>query len=116
MMLKIMVMSGPDDGLELHLTPEVTMKTAENQQLALFTIGRRETCDICIPFDTSVSRLHASLVVNNIYNLLLIDEDSRNGTFVGRQRVKEPVGLDEGTIFRVGNTWLRVQALLKEDA
>lgn len=95
--IKVMLMSGPDDGKEVEL---------EGTE---FTIGRRAQCDICIPFDTSVSRVHASLSVSG-KALLLKDEDSRNGTFFGRVRVKEEeVVVSVGDMFRVGNTWLRVQ-------
>ncbi|MCB9435680.1 MAG: FHA domain-containing protein [Anaerolineales bacterium] len=94
--IKVMLMSGPDDGKEVEL------------EGVEFTIGRRKQCDICVPFDTAVSREHARLVINGKV-LLLKDEDSRNGTFIGRRRIKEVELLGEGDMFRVGNTWLRVQ-------
>ncbi len=97
MQIRIMVMSGFDDGREITLEGEGD-----------FTIGRRETCDICIPFDTSVSRLHARLQYR-MDEIWLVDEESRNGTFIGRRRVKEPEPLQTKELFRVGNTWLRIQ-------
>lgn len=104
--LRIMMMSGPDDGQEINLqTDEKKSEDIYSQ----FSIGRRETCDLCIPFDTSVSRLHAWLQIRSD-GLWLVDDDSRNGTYVNRRRIKEPSPLEVGELFRVGNTWLRVQA------
>ncbi len=97
--MRIMFMSGPDDGLELTLINDNS-----------FTIGRRESSHICIAFDTSVSRLHARLAVRDD-GLWLVDEKSRNGTFISHHRVKEPELLRVGELFRVGNTWLRVQSV-----
>lgn len=109
MQLNIMVMSGPDDGLQIELAGT---KSDENGMAEVyFTIGRREACDVCVPFDTSVSRLHAKLVVHHNKNISIIDEKSRNGTFVGRQRVKDVEALRIGELFRVGNTWLRIQSI-----
>lgn len=110
-----MVMSGPDDGMELILNSNISQIDIDADYIAFFTIGRRETCDICIPFDTSVSRLHANIAIDKSYNITLMDRDSRNGTFVGRQRVKDAITMDTGTLFRIGNTWLRVQSLTNKD-
>lgn len=102
MQIRIMIMSGCDDGREIILEGKGD-----------FSIGRRETCDVCIPFDTSVSRLHAHLR-HQVDGLWLVDEQSRNGTFIGRRRVKEPEPLQVGELFRIGNTWMRIQEY-KED-
>jgi pSer/pThr/pTyr-binding forkhead associated (FHA) protein len=52
-------------------------------------IGRRHTCDLCIPLE-SVSRRHCQLSCDN--GLLKIqDLDSRNGTYLNGKRVKEAV-------------------------
>ncbi|NDJ86481.1 MAG: FHA domain-containing protein [Chloroflexi bacterium] len=109
MRIRVMVMSGPDDGREISL--QVNQRfDGQLESPDGFSIGRRETCDICIPYDTSVSRLHAHLQLRD-GELWLVDEDSRNGTFVGRTQVKEAMPLAVGELFRVGNTWLRVQTL-----
>ncbi len=110
MLVYIMVMSGPDDGLVLKLQQPIN----PDNNVAVFSIGRRETCDVCVAFDTSVSRLHAQLLVSDEKQMMLTDENSRNGTFIGRQRVKEPVFVKIGDLFRVGNTWLRVQTIEKD--
>ncbi|PJF43865.1 MAG: hypothetical protein CUN55_06920 [Phototrophicales bacterium] len=110
MLVYIMVMSGPDDGLVLKLQQPIN----PDNNVAVFSIGRRETCDVCIAFDTSVSRLHARLLISEDKKILLTDEDSRNGTFIGRQRIKEPTFIQAGELFRVGNTWLRIQSIEKD--
>jgi pSer/pThr/pTyr-binding forkhead associated (FHA) protein len=110
MTMRIMVMSGPDDGLEITLTNTGNGTSLDDDVLGQFSIGRRDNSDICVPFDTLVSRLHATLYLRHD-GLWLVDENSRNGTFVGRRRVKEPEKLSVGQMFRVGGTWLRVQSV-----
>lgn len=106
--MRVMIMSGPDDGLELDLQGIPT--PSDESVLSAFAIGRRETSDICIPFDISVSRLHAWLQVRRD-GIWLIDQESRNGTFIGRRRIKEPESLKVGELFQVGHTWLRIQTI-----
>ncbi len=89
----------------------------------IITIGRREGCDIHIPFDNQISRLHAKLgcvsvpttssdsVVNPfILTFWLEDGGSRNGTFIERQEkpLEGRVSIRPGMLFRVGRTWLRL--------
>jgi pSer/pThr/pTyr-binding forkhead associated (FHA) protein len=109
MYVRVMVMSGPDDGLEIDLYGQD--EASDNSEILYqFSIGRREGSDICIPFDTSVSRLHAYLQVRKD-GLWLADQDSRNGTFLRRRRLKAPEPLLVGELFQIGHTWLRVQAV-----
>ncbi|MCQ3929731.1 MAG: hypothetical protein DPW16_04675 [Chloroflexi bacterium] len=108
--VKLMVMSGPDDGMEIILSHSKSGDPIPPGLLARYTIGRRDNSDVCIPFDTLVSRLHATLQ-RRTDGLFLVDEGSRNGTFIGRRRVKDPETLDIGQMFRVGQTWLRVQSI-----
>ena len=109
--LKLMIMSGPDDGLVHHLEGDYIYDERLDQRRCRFTLGRRESCDVCIPFDTLVSRLHASLQVSPEGDLWLVDEESRNGTYLDRDQVSVPVTLDVHQMFRIGNTWIRVQSL-----
>jgi adenylate cyclase len=108
--VKLMVMSGPDDGLEIILDNSKSGEALPPDLLGKFTIGRRDNSDVCVPFDTLVSRLHATIHYR-ADGLLLVDEGSRNGTFIGRRRVKEPESIDIGQMFRVGQTWLRIQSV-----
>ena len=113
----ITYMSGPFDGKTLRFDqPDV------GDELVL-NIGRREGCDIHLPFDNQVSRLHARLgCVSNpvtasdsvtepfILSFWLEDMRSRNGTFIEREKdpLRGRTSLRPGTLFRIGRTWLRL--------
>ena len=119
--ISITFMSGPLDGKTLRFEqPEV------GDELTL-NIGRREGCDIHLPFDNQISRLHARIGISSapvtasdsvtepyILSFWLEDMRSRNGTFMERE--KEPLrgrsSLRPGTLFRVGRTWLRLDVPL----
>lgn len=107
--LVIMVMSGPDDGqkIALDLSDNKGQVTADGSWL--LTFGRRDECDIPVPFDTQVSRQHAVLRVGPDNTLWLSDAGSLNGTFVGDTRLEAPSVIQRGQLFRLGRTWLRVQ-------
>lgn len=119
--ISITYMSGPLDGKMM------SFEQPEMGEERVLTIGRREGCDIHLPFDNQASRLHARLgctstpvtatdSVTNPYVLSfwLEDNASRNGTYVERR--KEPINgrltLRPGTLFRVGRTWLRLDVPL----
>ncbi len=115
--ISITFMSGPLDGKTMRFEqPDI------GDELILH-IGRREGCDIHMPFDNQVSRLHArvgcksmtvtatdSVTEPFILSFWLEDLDSRNGTFVERERspIKERVSLRPGSLFRIGRTWMRL--------
>ena len=105
--LKVMFMSGPNDGLELDLSSEEDMGRALEAGWE-FMVGRCEECDVQIVYDTQVSREHAILrIVGD--GVWLEDKNSRNGSFVGNDRIEEAYLLQGGELFRVGRTWLRIQ-------
>lgn len=119
--ISITFMSGPLDGKTLRFEqPDV------GEELTL-NIGRREGCDIHLPFDNQISRLHARIGISSspvtasdsvtepyVLSFWLEDMRSRNGTFMERE--KEPLrgrsSLRPGTLFRVGRTWLRLDVPL----
>jgi pSer/pThr/pTyr-binding forkhead associated (FHA) protein len=104
--LKISIMSGPEDGKTLWLKSNQQKGRALQNGWA-FVLGRREDCDLSFPFDVQVSREHAFLhVLEN--ELLLVDANSRNGTYLGGLRLVQPTPLQTLQLFRVGHTWLRV--------
>ncbi len=109
-MLTIMFMSGPDDGrvVRLERSKEHGLLHADGAWGLMF--GRRDDCDVIISFDTQVSRRHAMLRVTDTGQLWLDDVGSLNGTFVDQDRVSALVEIQRGQLFRVGRTWLRVQA------
>ncbi len=119
--ISVTFMSGPLDGKSLKFPPpEVGKETT-------LVIGRREGCDIYLPFDHQVSRIHARLIYSaprleilenlsddypseSLLMFWLEDVDSRNGTFIEKDDapIVGRVSLRPGTLFRIGRTWLRV--------
>lgn len=69
--------------------------------MRLLHIGRATTNDIVIA-DTSVSRQHAQLMIDDIGQVTIIDLNSSNGTFVNGRRVSAPTRLDATDIVKVG--------------
>lgn len=79
-----------------------------DEHTARFTIGRRRTCDVALPWDAEVSRLHAELVRLGA-DLVLQDEGlSHNGTFVNGERVRGRRRLRPGDRLTIGTTTLMV--------
>ena len=107
--LTIMIMSGPDDGRELHLSQHRGDGFVSADGTWSLVFGRRDECDVYIPFDTQVSRQHAVLRVTQDGALWLTDAGSLNGTFVGDMQLEEPAHVRHGQLFRLGRTWMRVQ-------
>lgn len=122
--ISITYMSGPLDG------KKITFEQPPIGDERIINIGRREGCDIHIPFDNQISRLHAKLgcvsvpttssdSVTNPYVLTFWLEDggSRNGTYVEKE--EDPLdgraSLRPGTLFRVGRTWMRLDVPLSYD-
>lgn len=73
----------------------------------LLTIGREPGRDILLDFDPTVSRRHARLEQHG-GQWVLVDEGSRNGSFVNGQLVQQRP-LQPGDILRFGGTELRVE-------
>jgi pSer/pThr/pTyr-binding forkhead associated (FHA) protein len=102
----ITFMSGPLDGKTLDWPYPVG-----NNEFVL-TIGRREGCDIVLAYDSQVSRLHARVIFEpGLHTFYLEDTGSRNGTYVGNNRVDGRVPLKPGILFRVGRTSLRLEPM-----
>ena len=101
--IKLMIMSGPDDGTILALD---SPKHGD-----AYIIGRREDCDIILPYDSQISRQHARLL-NKDGQWFVQDLGSRNGTHIGKQKIDAITPLEPEQMFRVGRTWIR---LLKRD-
>jgi pSer/pThr/pTyr-binding forkhead associated (FHA) protein len=113
----ITYMSGPLDGKTMRFDqpppgPDKVLR-----------IGRRDQCEIQLPYDSQASRLHARLIVKVqlltasesvpeplVLSFFLEDAQSRNGTFIEHERdpIRGRVSLRPGMLFRIGRTWLRV--------
>jgi pSer/pThr/pTyr-binding forkhead associated (FHA) protein len=70
------------------------------------TIGRTAASDIPLPWDAEVSRAHAMLERLGDTWTLVDDGLSRNGTYVGGERVRGRRRLQDGDVLAVGNTLL----------
>lgn len=101
--ISITFMNGPQDGRTIQ------WDTPTGQAEKLLTIGRRDGCDIPLDYDTQVSRLHARVVyVPLSASFYLEDAGSRNGTYIGGDRLIDRTPLVPGVLFRVGRTWMRL--------
>lgn len=112
--LTIMVMSGVDDGTTMVLRSDTDGDFSEDAWL--LTVGRKDTNDVCLRNDTFVSRFHGKLIRRS-GGWWLEDKDSTNGSFVeddddffADERVKGLIPIEPMQLFRLGRTWLRIQA------
>ena len=71
---------------------------------ASVTIGRRPTCDVPLPWDDQVSRLHAQLIRLGADWVLCDEGLSHNGTYVNGEHVRGRRRLVAGDVVTVGNT------------
>jgi two-component system, NtrC family, response regulator len=94
--VKLVVVAGPDEGLEVAV--ERALK-----------IGADPSCQLVLQ-DTAVSREHC--VVSSIGGQVAVrDLDSRNGTFLGTTRITE-AAVPIGALLQLGNTTIAVQPRL----
>lgn len=71
---------------------------------ALITIGRDAGCQLALPWDTAVSRLHAELVCRAGAWMVQDDGLSKNGTFVNGQRLHGRRRLLDNDVLLFGST------------
>jgi pSer/pThr/pTyr-binding forkhead associated (FHA) protein len=111
--LEMMVMSGVDDGKLLAFSSYNGDGHAEADDWVL-RIGRRDGNDLILRNDTFASRDHATLRLDRDGQWWLNDGNSRNGTFLDagldEARISGAIPIAPGQLFRVGHTWLRIQA------
>jgi pSer/pThr/pTyr-binding forkhead associated (FHA) protein len=72
----------------------------------LVHVGRGPACEIALPWDTEVSRVHAILERAGGHWTLVDDGLSRNGSFVNGHRVRGRTRLGDGDEIAVGRTRL----------
>jgi pSer/pThr/pTyr-binding forkhead associated (FHA) protein len=87
------VIGGPMDG--------VTTRVTEDELL----LGRGAGCDLPLRLDPLVSTKHARIVREG-QSFYLEDLGSRNGTYIGEQRIEGRTLIGPGSIFVLGNTCL----------
>jgi len=67
------------------------------------TIGRRTDNDVALPWDEEVSRRHAHIVAEG-EAWQLVDDASRNGSYLNGARITEQSPLNDGDVLRFGDT------------
>lgn len=72
-----------------------------------FKIGRRFGCDLRLMWPT-VSGTHAEFITTSDGDLILVDLDSTNGTFVNGERIRCEVVLEVGDIVQLGASEFQV--------
>ena len=80
------------------------------------TIGRTPENTICLAGNARVSRQHSLIRCFNGVQYQIMDLGSRNGTYVGEQRVITPVTLEQGSVVRVSGTELHFEAVEEHGA
>jgi pSer/pThr/pTyr-binding forkhead associated (FHA) protein len=79
-------------------------------QVGINTIGREVGNTVCLSQNSTVSRSHAQLVIDNI-NAILIDVGSANGTGVNGSPVTAPVAISDGDTVAFGSASLTFRVL-----
>jgi pSer/pThr/pTyr-binding forkhead associated (FHA) protein len=112
--LTLSIMSGIEDGNTYEVRSEYDGRV-DGGYWSL-SIGRREDNDVCLKYDTFVSRRHGYLHWRN-QSWWLEDDGSTNGTFLENDEdffkeieVQGTVQIAQGQLFKVGKTWMRIQA------
>lgn len=81
----------------------------------LLTIGRDAGCDLCLEWDTGISRAHARLERLGKDDWMLVDDGlSRNGSIVNGERLRQRRRLVDGDVMRFGATALLYRAPRQE--
>ena len=78
------------------------------------TIGRRPDNDVALPWDSEVSRRHAHLVSTG-RGWAVVDDESRNGSFLNGERVSGERALSDGDVFRFGDTVVLFRAPVPDE-
>lgn len=74
----------------------------------LISIGRSKENDIVLE-DETVSSFHASLTYDpSLDSYVLLDLNSRNGTFIGENKISAPFPLEKATLVSIGKNKLQI--------
>jgi pSer/pThr/pTyr-binding forkhead associated (FHA) protein len=97
----ITAMSGAEDGktFELSKTP--------------FMLGRHRDDDVCLPYDTRVSRHHARITKEGktyfIEDVGPEGKGSTNGTYVNDNKITDKTPISTGETVLLGSVWIRFE-------
>ncbi|HYF26223.1 MAG TPA: FHA domain-containing protein [Baekduia sp.] len=103
-------------------TPFLVLRDGDGRQRVVplhgdrLSLGRTDTNDIALPWDTEVSRLHAELECIAGEWTVVDDGLSRNGTFLNGARIGGRTRLRDGDVLRAGATVLAFRRPAPEDS
>ena len=85
-----------------------------DDEKSTITVGRRVENDVALSWDNEVSREHAQLLRGQ-EGWTIVDEASRNGSFLNGQRVAGTHPLRDGDVLRFGDTVVLFRAPARQD-
>ena len=83
--------------------------------MRIIKIGKASSNDIVINGDTTVSRVHMQMFIDDEANVFVTDLNSMNGTFVNGIKITESVKLNNYDILRIGNSLVNWKEYLLDD-
>ena len=78
------------------------------------TVGRRPDCDVPLAWDNDVSRRHAELL-RTVEGWVLVDDESRNGSYLNGKHVRGRHALRDGDVLRFGDTVVLFRAPVPDE-
>jgi class 3 adenylate cyclase len=85
-----------------------------DEEASAITVGRRVENDVALSWDSEVSRAHARLLRGQ-EGWMLVDEDSRNGSYLNGQLITERRPLRDGDVLRFGDTVVLFRAPVSDE-
>lgn len=76
--------------------------------MRIIKIGKSHSNDIVIDSDSTVSREHIEIFIDDERNVFVTDKNSLNGTFVNGTKIFESKKLGRYDILRIGNTLVSI--------
>ena len=83
--------------------------------MKIIKIGKASDNDIVISGDSTVSRLHMQMFIDDEANVFVTDLSSLNGTFINGVKISDSVKLNTFDIVKVGNSLINWKELLLDD-
>lgn len=90
----------------VYLDPAGCQRSVSLSDRGVVTLGRRPEADVCLPWDPSISRLHAELVHRSGEWMIADDGLSQNGTLINGMPVEGRRRLHDGDLITLGRTSL----------
>ena len=90
----------------VYLDPAGCRRSFALSDRGVVTLGRRPEADVCLPWDPSISRLHAELVHRSGEWMIADDGLSQNGTLVNGMPTEGRRRLRDGDLITLGRTSL----------